>query len=467
MSPRVVPLQQPVSGLGRNEVQKEIERVSREMATVAVEAPANVTDVIAAHSARIQELSQALAKVPAEETAKSIRGKTVAGTPAQIDKLVEPGKYYITKSRQVPNPPAGFFVMVSKTGSKSFYIRLQIKDRETGLTRRKTDMALGRYPATTLTASAQAACDAAVGAARGEDPGVARRERKAAVAGTPTLREALDQYVTWTEREGKRTGKAQRSAILHLVDDRLHATKIGMISRDDIVPALKKMDRDGSPSSARNTASYLSSFLRFVEDKTEWKVGSWLGGYRRPAPVAARERTPSISQVRSIVSKSREAAAPWGNLIEFLALSGVRVGEAAGTRWDELDQNVWIIPSFRMKSGRAHVVPLTAAMSDVLERQRQVLEEKGREGSDFVFTTNGKQAVAGIGTKYYRPISGEFTPHDLRRGLRTALAEAGYDRDLGELILAHARAGVHGVYDRSERLDHRREALEWWAVQVS
>jgi integrase len=407
--------------------------------------------------------------LPRTKGAKSTRSNNVTGTPAQIDKLFEPGKYYVTKSRMIPNPPAGFYVRVSRTGIKSFYVRLAVRDPKSGIVRRKTDVVLGRYPTVTLSDAASAAADAVKSASLGLDPTEGKRQIRAKASGTPTLHEGLDTFEQWSAREGRRTASDIHKSILRLVPTRLHNQKIGLITRDDVVPRLKEKDLSGSPTVARNTASHISSFLKFVHDKTEWAVGDWLEGYQRPAPARKRDHVPSIKEMREIVSACREnLPGTWGNLIEFLALTGVRVGEGRQMLWSEVnDDFLWDIPSDRMKNKQRHAVPLSPAAMTVLNRQQNWLGGIGKSTSAFVFTTTGEVPVVKLQTKIYSKVMPNgTTPHDFRRSLATHAAEAGFDSDLVERLLSHTRPGVAGVYNRSERLDAKREALEWWGSQL-
>ncbi len=56
-------------------------------------------------------------------------------------------------------------------------------------------------------------------------------------------------------------------------------------------------------------------------------------------------------------------------LIEWQLHTMVRPGEAAGTRWEEIDFEtcLWDIPDDRMKKGMRHIVPLTRQALDLLE----------------------------------------------------------------------------------------------------
>ena len=55
-----------------------------------------------------------------------------------------------------------------------------------------------------------------------------------------------------------------------------------------------------------------------------------------------------------------------------------------------------------------------------------------------------------------------FTPHDLRRTLRTRLAELGIDDVIAERILGHKLQGIMAIYNRHGYDNEKRHALEKW-----
>jgi integrase len=60
-----------------------------------------------------------------------------------------------------------------------------------------------------------------------------------------------------------------------------------------------------------------------------------------------------------------------------------------------------------------------------------------------------------------------FQIHDLRRTVRTGLSRLNVDEATAELVLGHVPQGIKRVYDRHNRLDERRKALQRWADFVS
>ena len=55
-----------------------------------------------------------------------------------------------------------------------------------------------------------------------------------------------------------------------------------------------------------------------------------------------------------------------------------------------------------------------------------------------------------------------WTNHDIRRTVRSQLSSLKIPEVVCEAILAHARPGIKGVYDRYEYLDEKRDALRLW-----
>lgn len=59
-----------------------------------------------------------------------------------------------------------------------------------------------------------------------------------------------------------------------------------------------------------------------------------------------------------------------------------------------------------------------------------------------------------------------FVIHDLRRTVRTGLSALPVPDLLRELVIAHAKPGLHKVYDQHAYLDEKRLALELWAGRL-
>jgi integrase len=173
------------------------------------------------------------------------------------------------------------------------------------------------------------------------------------------------------------------------------------------------------------------------------------------------------------------APKPFKALLRLLLLTGQRLDEVAGMTREELrDDGSWHLPSARTKNKRAHVVPLSPLACDLIASM-------GDEDTGLVFTTNGRTPVSGWSrmkrrldaamlelAKQERGGKVTIPPwrlHDLRRTAVTNIVELGVPPHVVELVVNHIsghKAGVAGVYNKSEMLPERKAALERWAAHL-
>lgn len=60
----------------------------------------------------------------------------------------------------------------------------------------------------------------------------------------------------------------------------------------------------------------------------------------------------------------------------------------------------------------------------------------------------------------------DWTPHDLRRTASTQMSNIGIMPHIVEKILNHSMQGVMAVYNRSEYLPEKMEAMKIWSEKV-
>ena len=295
------------------------------------------------------------------------------------------------------------------------------------------------------------------------------------------------RYVDGDDFEETRDGLAQRwrdrpvreidaHSIWAVVDE---AKRVG-------VPGVKARNRKKSDARARMLFVALSSFFGWL--KRERRVdGNPCRDLSRPAAAVSRDRLLSSDEIRWFWAACESvdaprvpgAVRPFAPLLRLLLLTGARLNEVAGMTRDELsdDASLWSLPGSRTKNGRAHVVPLPPLA-------RELIASVGGD-SGLIFTTTGTTPVSGWSrtkarldaamldiAKRERGAGTTIPPwrlHDLRRTAVTGMVELKVPTNVVELVVNHVsgtRAGVAGVYNRSEMLDERRAALERWAAHV-
>ena len=144
-----------------------------------------------------------------------------------------------------------------------------------------------------------------------------------------------------------------------------------------------------------------------------------------------------------------------------------RKNELAGARWSEIDFNAatWTVPAERMKMKREHVIPLTPQVVAMFRRLKELAED-----SPFVFPSRQRnkpdQPMGGETFNYTMKVigyKGRFGPHGVRATAASILADAGWDADIIEIQLAHARQGTKAAYLRNTYLPQRRDMLMAWS----
>jgi integrase len=160
----------------------------------------------------------------------------------------------------------------------------------------------------------------------------------------------------------------------------------------------------------------------------------------------------------------RERSATSAGALELTILTAARTGEVIGARWNEIDRQakVWTVPAERMKAGRDHRVPLSAAALAVLERMQKVRQ------NDYVFAGERRAMLSNTSMLMLlrRMDRGDLTAHGFRSTFRTWAAErTGFPREVVEAALAHVVGdATEQAYQRGDLFEKRRRLMDAWAA---
>jgi integrase len=160
--------------------------------------------------------------------------------------------------------------------------------------------------------------------------------------------------------------------------------------------------------------------------------------------------------------------------LQLLLLTGQRIGETLAARWGDVDlaAGLWRIPPENTKTNRPHLVHLPGLAVELL---RALPGKKPAEA--FIFAAETTEQPAAIERRVVTraldrllasgalPLP-HFTPHDLRRTVRSRLSDLGVLPHVAEKILAHRLGGVLQVYDRAEYLPERAAAMAAWDAKL-
>ena len=354
----------------------------------------------------------------------------------------------------------GLYVRVTPTGSKSWVYRYMLG----GKARRMT---LGQYPGLSGATAREKAREAEKCIQRGEDPIEIKKQQDEAAKQAPNFAALLEEF--WQlELRHTPSGKERRRLVEKDAIPSVGQKKIAEITRRDIVLLIDKV-RGRAPVTANRLQGVLVRMFNFAAERGVIDF-SPLTGLRKKSEVP-RQRVLHADEIKLFWNMTDPKKSMMDTFLSTklalrtILLTGQRPGEVAGMRWDELDGETWNIPAERRKKRVAQSVPLCPLAIETLEMARPV-------SGNSIYVFQSPHATGSIERlSLSRAVSRHFaecgfqekwTPHDLRRTVRTGLAALGVDSMVAERVLGHIIQGIVGVYDQHSYDREKRLALGKW-----
>ena len=176
-----------------------------------------------------------------------------------------------------------------------------------------------------------------------------------------------------------------------------------------------------------------------------------VGGIEKP-----RDRTLTDEEIKKLWF----AESPHLPLLKFLLLTGQRIGEAQLANWTDIQSELWLIPAEHAKNKKAHWVPITEPIKELLNTLSR--------NRTKVFPTRSSRGVQASLKHWceHEGIDPRFTPHDLRRTFVTELNELGVEPYVIEKLVNHSMKGVMAIYNKAEYAEGRIAAAKKWSDHV-
>jgi integrase len=356
----------------------------------------------------------------------------------------------------------GFGVRLRAGGSRRYVLQYDIG----GKTRK---MSLGSPAELDPGKARETARDLLASIRLGGDPAGERSEARARVA--ETVGAELPRYLAQKAVRSSTRRELERYLLRYARP--LHNRAVAAVSRRDVASLLQEVASANGGASANKLRKALSALYAWLISEGLAETNPVAGTNRAPEN-GPRERVLDDHEIRLVWQHA--GSDQYGAIIRLLMLTGSRREEIGDLRWSEIDfeQATILLPSWRTKSDRPHLIPLSGPVLAILRSRPRV----GSDGqpSTFVFGTAERGFQDWSGSK--RDLDARLTAangaplpgwrvHDLRRTLST---KAHDDLDIAphivEAILAHKgghKRGVAGVYNWAEYRKQKREALDAWA----
>jgi integrase len=378
-----------------------------------------------------------------------------------------------SKPYEIPDG-GGLYLTVRPNGSKSFNLRYRFCGKARNLT-------LG-LSAVGLATARELAREALVELARGNDPGAAKQERKAAlrIAANESgdlVETIVEEFIeAHVKRNLKPSTRREVGRLLRKETASWRGRSIGDIGPQDIHRLLDAVIARGATVAANRIFAALRRMFRWAKERRIIS-SSPCDDIRAPTSERgrARERALDDGELRLTWKAAETLGLPFGPMVQLLILTGQRRAEVAGMRWNELDLNagIWTIPPARSKNHRQHEVPLAPGAAEILRSLPRF------EGSEFVLSAGNtppsgfSRGKARLDYAIARLNEGEpilpWIIHDIRRSVASSLARLGINLPVIEKVLNHVSGsfgGIAGVYQRHGFEAEKRHALDSWARHV-
>ncbi len=353
----------------------------------------------------------------------------------------------------------GLFLVVNKTGSASWVVRVQKagRRRDIGIgSAKKVSLAVAREKASVVRSQMEG----------GLDPVAERRKAD----GIPTFREAAATVFaasqkTW--RNHKHQWQWMRTLEMFAFPT-IGDMRVSEITASQIHDVLAAIWLE-KPETARRVRQRIGMVLDWAYSKgfreTEAPMRSISKGLPRQPRTTGHHAAMPFSDLPAFLVQLREKET-WGRLaLEAAILTATRSGEIRGATWEEIDleAGLWTIPAGRMKAGKPHTVPLSSASRRIFERAAELRTA----GAKYVFHGARLDKPMSDMTlmKVLRDMKAGCTAHGFRSSFRDWVSEStNFPGDLAEAALAHVIGNkTEAAYRRGNLLEKRRSLMDAWA----
>lgn len=356
-----------------------------------------------------------------------------------------------------------------------------------------TRLSVGRYPKVSLSTAREIVNGYHQGAAKGVNVRAAEAERKERIeaeAKAEAKAEAekrerafetvLATFIAGRRRDGVKKWKEDEQDFQRECLPVWKGRAVEDITMSDILEVLQSINARGKQRQALNVGQKIGTFFNWCVD-CELIEDSPYRPKRVKSTIGVKkmgERELSHDEIRALWMATGDGS-PVHDAYRLMLLTGARLNEICKLQWSEIDfaQERIVLEKGRTKQGRDHVIPLTQMVREILGRHTRqdhrpwvfltkfnnalTLEDKKRKAVEAATLAAFRQMRGDPGAKIPK-----WTPHDLRRTVQTQLGNMGFSDEIIHHIVGHKGDTLTQVYNKSERLVEKREALEAWEAAL-
>lgn len=368
------------------------------------------------------------------------------------------------------NDGNGLALRVKPTGSK-----LWLFNYYRPISRKRANLSIGKYPDLSLAKARAKAVSARELLADGIDPKEQRDNNlkaKQAILKHSFQMVANDWLKLKASEVKEGTYKTISSTLINHIFPIIGKVPITAITAPQVITALRPIEAKGNLEVIARVCQYLNQIMRYAVNHGIIHSNP-LAGIKEVFmankvtnnPHIKPEQLPELLQ--AIAEANIKKVTRW--LILWQLHTMTRPAETALAQWSEIDleNNIWIIPAERIKTGLDHKVPLTTATLAILEAIKPL-----SGNSLYIFpadrnpNSHANKASANMALKRMG-YQGKQTAHGLRGLARTTLSDQGFNYEASEACLSHKVGNsVSQSYNHSTYLNQRIKIMQWWSNHI-
>ncbi|RCW20512.1 integrase [Vibrio parahaemolyticus] len=364
----------------------------------------------------------------------------------------------------------GLYLLINKTGSKLWRMRYKYSNKH-------QELALGKYPQTTLSEARELSKDARKLLDQGINPMEQRKARKSANHVTNNkLFEVVamnwwsTQQDDWTVEYGKKVKRWILNDCSSICEKSIDSIKVSDIAK--IVLSLKE---SGTPKKAPPILSSLNRIFGFAlgQELTEtnpaqnFPLKDVIGKLPVVQHRAAITEPKALGRLISDIDNNETGEFCTVEALKLLPRVFLRPVEIRSLKWSYVcfEDELITLPASDMKKDRDHIVPLS---SQVI---KQLLKLKCHTGySEYLFPNQrdaSKPLSKNVLTNRLRELgyaADIVSAHGFRSTASTILNENEWDDQYIEMQLSHLiGTSSSRPYNRAKFLKQRKKMMQWWS----
>ncbi len=378
-----------------------------------------------------------------------------------LKNLSRPGRYTDPHTK-------GLHIWVKPTLKKYWIYRYTLAGK-------RQNVSLGPFPILSIREARLKAQKAAIGLSeginpKGKSPDPANSEPNESIA--PTFAEFSDEWVATNESawSNRKHADQWRYTLRDFAYPVIGHLRLNDIDERYILKILEPiwLTKTETASRLRGRLEKIFTAARVKKLREGTNPAAWRGYLDAvlPSPKAVKrqrgERHHKALPYREIprfMAQLREQEGLAAQALEFLILNANRTGEVLQAKWQEINDDLWIIPANRMKAKKEHRVPLCRRSIEIL----QIAHDR-THANQYIFSSRDRPLSNMALSAVLKRMGVDATVHGFRSTFRDWVAEeTNHSHEVAEMALAHTIGNrVEAAYRRGDLLERRRRMMEDW-----